>query len=169
MTYNVSVVAAAGCVVLAIVVLIGAGTARPVQAVSYSSDGRTWTPRLAEPLMDSNIRWVPGDSRISQFHIHNGTDSEGRVQVILDSDSPAFVRALSVSIDGLSFGACAQADIAAGAKMRIDTTITMAEAAGNDTRIASAAIDLVVQWDDRATAACPEAVGRRLEQEGVQP
>ncbi|WP_415973024.1 hypothetical protein [Rhodococcus sp. 077-4] len=60
MTYNVSVVIAAGCVVLAIVVLIGAGTARPVQAVSYSSDGRTWTPSLAEPLMDSNIRWVPG-------------------------------------------------------------------------------------------------------------
>jgi hypothetical protein len=168
MTYNVSLVAAAGSVVLAIVVLIAAGTARPVEAVSYSIDGRTWAPRLAEPSSDSNIRWVPGDSRIPQFHIHNATDSDGRVQVVLDSDNPSFTRALSVSIAGHSFGACAQVDVAAGERKRIDATITAAAGAGNDTRASSAAIDLVVEWDDRTTPACSEFLGRGLEQEGAQ-
>ncbi len=111
----------------------------------------------------------PWDSRVSQFHIHNGTDADGRVQVILDSDNPAFTRALSVSIAGQSFGTCAQADVAAGEERRIDATITMADSAANDTRASSAAIDLVVEWDDRTTPACSEFLGRGLEQEGAQP
>ncbi|OZC47096.1 MULTISPECIES: hypothetical protein [Nocardiaceae] len=169
MTNNAAVVTAAGGALLAIVVLIGAGTARPVQSVSYSTDGRLWLQSLAEPLLDKDIRWVPGDSRTSEFHIHNGTDRDGRLQVIVNSDNSAFVRALSVSIAGGSFGACAPVEVPAGEKKRIDATVTMSDVAGNDTRNSSAEVDLVLQWSDNTSSVCPEFAGRELEQEGAQP
>ncbi|NIL86693.1 hypothetical protein RhoFasGS6_04100 [Rhodococcus fascians] len=169
MTNNAVVVSAAGAAFLAIIVLIGAGPARPVQLVTYSTDGRLWLQSLAEPPMDKNVRWVPGDSRTSEFHVHNGTDRDGRLQVIVDSDDSAFARALSVSIAGRAFGACVPVDVSAGEQKRIDATITMADTAGNDTRTSSAEIDLFLRWSDGTSSACSDFASRGPDQEGAQP
>ncbi len=154
---------------VAVVLFLGAGSPR-VHTVKYSDDGKNWATSFRSALFDNDIRWVPGDSRESRFHVFNDTDRDGRLRLTFDSDNPAFLRALSVSIGGGEpVESCAWIDLEAGQKKRIDATIAMAEAAGNDTRSSSAAVDLVVQWDNSNSAECPESSGARTDMEGAQP
>jgi hypothetical protein len=154
---------------VAVVLFLGAGSPR-VHTVKYSDDGKNWATNFRSTFFDNDIRWVPGDSRESRFHVFNDTDRDGRLRLTFDSDNPAFLRALSVSIGGGEpVGSCAWIDLEAGQKKRIDATIAMAEAAGNDTRSSSAAVDLVVQWDNSNSAECPESSGARTDMEGAQP
>lgn len=154
---------------VAVVLFLGAGSPR-VHTVKYSDDGKNWATSFRSTLFDNDIRWVPGDSRESRFHVFNDTDRDGRLRLTFDSDNPAFLRALSVSIGGGEpVESCAWIDLEAGQKKRIDATIAMAEAAGNDTRSSSAAVDLVVQWDNSNSAECPESSGARTDMEGAQP
>ncbi|OZD72422.1 hypothetical protein CH272_14285 [Rhodococcus sp. 05-340-1] len=154
---------------VAVVLFLGAGSPR-VHTVKYSDDGKNWATSFRSTFFDNDIRWVPGDSRESRFHVFNDTDRDGRLRLTFDSDNPAFLRALSVSIGGGEpVESCAWIDLGAGQKKRIDATIAMAEAAGNDTRSSSAAVDLVVQWDNSNSAECPESSGARTDMEGAQP
>ena len=154
---------------VAVVLFLGAGSPR-AHTVKYSDDGKNWATSFRSALFDNDIRWVPGDSRESRFHVFNDTDRDGRLRLTFDSDNPAFLRALSVSIGGGEpVESCAWIDLEAGQKKRIDATIAMAEAAGNDTRSSSAAVDLVVQWDNSNSAECPESSGARTDMEGAQP
>lgn len=154
---------------VAVVLFLGAGSTR-AHTVKYSDDGREWASTLRSAFFDNDIRWVPGDARESQFHVFNDTDRDGRLWLTFDSDNPAFLRSLSVSIGGGELAeSCAWIDLAAGQKKRIDATITMAEAAGNDTRSSSAAVGLVVQWDNSNSSECPEFSGARTDMEGAQP
>ncbi|OZF31312.1 hypothetical protein CH296_13875 [Rhodococcus sp. 14-2496-1d] len=155
---------------IAVVLLMGAGPSQAAQTVKYSDDGERWSTDFPSPLYDSDIRWVPGDVRTSQFHVFNDTDRDGRLWLTFGSDNPAFLRALSASIGGgESAESCAWIDLEAGQKKRIDSTITMAGAAKNDTWSSSAAVDLVVQWDNSNRAECPESSGARTDMEGAQP
>ncbi|MGV8873902.1 MAG: hypothetical protein ACOH2Q_15325 [Rhodococcus sp. (in: high G+C Gram-positive bacteria)] len=172
MSHSTTVASGAVFAILAVVVLIGAGPARPLQAVSYSNDGRMWTPTLLEPLFDKDIRWVPGDIRSSTFHVFNDTEEDGRVQLIIDSDDPALGRSLTISIDGVeSSSECVSLVLAAGVKRRIDATVGMSVDAGNETQKSTAGVDLIVQWDDQDTAPCLAAagIGGDDQGEGAQP
>lgn len=154
---------------VAVVLLMGAGSTR-AQTIKYSDDGMEWASTLRSAFFDNDIRWVPGDVRESQFHVFNDTDRDGRLWLTFGSDNLAFLRALSVSIGGgKSAESCAWIDLEAGQKKRIDATITMAEAAENDTWSSSAAFDLVVQWDNSNRSECPESSGARTDMEGAQP
>jgi hypothetical protein len=153
---------------VAVVLFLGAGSPR-VHTLKYSDDGKNWATSFRSAFFDNDIRWVPGDSRESRFHVFNDTDRDGRLRLTFDSDNPAFLRALSVSIGGEPVESCAWIDLEAGQKKRIDATIAMAEAAGNDTYTSSAAVDLVVQWDNSNSAECPESSGARTDMEGAQP
>ena len=160
MSHSMTVASSAVFTMLAVVVLIGAGPARSLQSVSYSNDGRTWTPTLLEPLFDKDIRWVPGDTRRSTFHVFNDTEKDGRVQLIIASDDPAFVRSLVVSIDGVEPSTeCVSLVVAAGEKRRIDAAVGMSVDAGNETQKSTAGIDLVVQWDNQDSAPCLATAG----------
>ncbi len=39
--------------------------------IGLSNDGRSFSPRLAEPIFDPEIRWVPGDKRTGVFYVRN--------------------------------------------------------------------------------------------------
>lgn len=172
MSHSTAVASSAVFAMLAVVVLIGAGPARPLQSVSYSNDGRTWTPALLEPLFDKDIRWVPGDTRRSSFHVFNDSDEDGRVQLIIASDDPAFLRSLVISIDGVEASAeCVSLVVAAGEKRRIDTAVGMSVDAGNETQKSTAGVDLVIQWDNQDSAPCLASVGIGGDDqgEGAQP
>jgi hypothetical protein len=154
---------------VAVVLFLGAGSTR-AQTIKYSDDGREWAPTLRSAFFDNDIRWVPGDSRESQFHVFNDTDRDGRLWLTFDSENPAFLRALSVSIGGGELAeSCAWIDLEAGEKKRIDAEVSMADSAGNDTRTSIARIDLIVQWDNSNNAECPEVSGARTDTEGAQP
>ncbi|MGO3148184.1 MAG: hypothetical protein ACTIJ6_10960 [Leucobacter sp.] len=45
--------------------------------IELSADGIVWASNLADPLFDSETRWVPGDSRTATFFVRNlgGTDA----------------------------------------------------------------------------------------------
>lgn len=172
MSHSTAVASSAVFAMLAVVVLIGAGPARPLQSVSYSNDGRTWTPALLEPLFDKDIRWVPGDTRRSSFHVFNDSDEDGRVQLIIASDDPAFLRSLVISIDGVEASAeCVSLVVAAGEKRRIDAAVGMSVDAGNETQKSTAGVDLVIQWDNQDSAPCLASVGIGGDDqgEGAQP
>ena len=154
---------------IAVVLLMGAGPSQAAQTVKYSDDGQRWGTDFRSPLFDKDIRWIPQDSRISQFHVFNDTDTDGRLWVSLDSDNSAFVRALDVSIGDAVTESCALTIIAAGEKKRIDVVVAMSEAAGNDTRTSTARIDLVLQWDNNMSDVCPDLSGARINMEGAQP
>lgn len=165
-TFVVCIAAFAG---IAVVLLLGAGST-PAQTVKYSDDGENWATSFRSPLFDNDIRWVPGDLRESQFHVFNDTDKDGRLWLTLDSDNPAFLRALTVSIGGGELvESCALIALAAGEKNSIDASVAMAESAANDTRTSTARIDLVLQWDNSNSAACPENSDARTDTEGAQP
>lgn len=154
---------------VAVVLFLGAGST-PAQTVKYSDDGENWATSFRGPLFDNDIGWVPGDVRESQFHVFNDTDRDGRLWLTFDSDNPAFLRALSVSIGGGELAeSCAWIDLEAGQKKRVDATITMSEAAGNNTWSSSAAVDLVVQWGNSNSSECPATSGARTDMEGAQP
>ncbi|CCQ14924.1 putative uncharacterized protein [Rhodococcus sp. AW25M09] len=172
MSHSTTVASGAVFAMLVVVLLIGAGPSRPLQSVSYSSDGQTWLPALPDSLFNKDIRWVPGDIRSSTFHVFNHTEEDGRVQLIIDSDDPAFGRALVVSIDGVeSSPECVSLVVAAGEKRRVDATVGMTVDAGNETQKSTAGVDLVVQWDNQDTAPCLAAagIGGRDQREGAQP
>nr|WP_314142726.1 hypothetical protein [uncultured Rhodococcus sp.] len=152
-----------------VVLLMGAGPTQAAQTIKYSADGERWDTDFTSPLFDKDIRWVPQDSRSSQFHVFNDTDTDGRLWVSLDSDNPAFVRALDVSIGDAVTESCALTTIPAGEKKRIDVVVAMSEAAGNDTRTSTAQIDLILQWDNSMSDVCPELSGTRMDMEGAQP
>lgn len=154
---------------VAVVLFLGAGSPR-VHTVKYSADGKNWATSFRSAFFDNDIRWVPGDSRESRFHVFNDTDRDGRLRLTVDSNNPAFLRALSVSIGGGDLvESCAWIHLESGQKKLVDATITMAESAGNDTRSSSAAVDLVVQWDNGNSTECPKSSGARTDMEGAQP
>ncbi|MBY4211257.1 hypothetical protein HQO42_09610 [Rhodococcus fascians] len=154
----------------AVVLLMGAGPSQPAQTVKYGDDGEHWGTASDRPLFDNDIRWVPGDFRVSRFYVFNDTDTDGRLRLTFDSDNPAFLRSLSVSIGGgKSADSCAWIELAAGEKKHIDAAVSMADAAENDTRISNALIDLALQWDNSNSNSteCPESSGARIDMEGA--
>ncbi|OZE27562.1 hypothetical protein CH262_06130 [Rhodococcus sp. 05-2255-1e] len=167
MKHNTFVACTAAFAGIAVVLLLGAGST-PAQTVKYSADGERWDTDFVSPLFGRDIRWVPQDSRSSQFHVFNDSDTDGRLWVSLASDNPAFARALDVSIGDTVTGSCALTIVAAGEKKRIDVVVAMSEAAGNDTRTSTARIDLVLQWDHSMSDVCPELSGARMDMEGAQ-
>ena len=71
-------------IVVGLVVLLGAVTAGPAAAdeeIGLSRDGVAWTSRLTQPLFDSAVRWVPGDSRTSTFYVRNQAVDDARLTV----------------------------------------------------------------------------------------
>ena len=168
MKRNTALLVIVALVAIVTLVLIGAGPSRPSPTVSFSSDGLTWSSSLPNPLFDKRIRWVPGDSRTSTFHVFNETDRGGNVQVFATSSNPALVEALEVTIDRAQVNvACAFVEVLPHEKRRIDTTVAMAVNAGNDTQNSSADLDFVVQWDNEN--ACSIGAGQNDNTEGVQP
>ena len=168
MKRNTAVLVIVALVAIVTLVLIGAGPSRPSPTVSFSSDGLTWSSSLPNPLFDKRIRWVPGDSRTSTFHVFNETDRGGNVQVFATSSNPAFVEALEVTIDRAQVNvACAFVEVLPHEKRRIDTTVAMTVNAGNDTQNSAADLDFVVQWDNEN--ACSIGAGQNDNTEGVQP
>lgn len=160
MSFNVAAPCVVAFVAVAVVVLIGAGPARPGPTVSYGFDGVTWSPELSSPLFDRSIRWVPGDSRSSEFHVFNDTDNDGRLQVFVDSDNAAFRQALTVGIDGRdTTSRCGVVVVGAHEQRVVKATVNAAVEAGNDTQNASAGIDLVLQWDNETSELCSVSSG----------
>lgn len=162
MNSNVAVPCAIVVTALAIVVLLGTGSARPVQTVSYSYDGETWGSSLPTPLFDGEVSWVPGDRRDVRFHVFNDTDTGGRLQVLVNTDDREFGEALRVSIlDVESSAPCGVAYVGAHQKRRIDVAVTMAIDAGNRTQNAESRVDLEIRWDNQYDEDCISAVGIR--------
>lgn len=162
MNSNVAVPCAIVVTALAVVVLLGTGSARPAQTVSYSYDGETWGSTLPTPLFDKDDRWVPGDRRVTTFHVFNDTDNGGRLQVLVTTDNREFGESLKVSIDGAeSSTSCSAAYVGAHQKRQIDTTVTMQSRADNVTQNAQSAVDLVVRWDEDNSVDCVSAVDVR--------
>lgn len=171
MNANVNVCGAAAFAALAIVVLLGAGPSRPVQSVTYSSDGESWSPVLG-PLFDKDIRWVPGDQRSAQFHVFNDTDDDGRLIVSLDSATADLAKALKVTVAATDqVSECARVSIPAHQRHTVAATVHMDKSAGNATQSATAAVDLVVQWDNRSDELCAASAGAGSmdRPEGAQP
>jgi len=54
--------------------------------LGISSDGVTFTPTFHGPLFDSDVRWVPGDTRSATFYVRNegGTPARMSVDVLGD-------------------------------------------------------------------------------------
>ena len=154
---------------IAVVLLIGAVPTQAAQTIKYSDDGEQWTTDLRASLFDNEIRWVPGDTRHSQFYVFNDTDRDGRLTVSIASDNADFARSLSISLDGKnSSESCFFTAVAVGEKKRIDTAVSMSDASDNNTRTSNAAIDVVMHWDHRNSVACPEPTVARTDMEGAQ-
>jgi LPXTG-motif cell wall-anchored protein len=66
--------------------LLFAGPARADTRVGLSTDGKTWSQALTKPLFDPAMRWVPGDSRISSFHVRNQAGTGAELRVAIHSD-----------------------------------------------------------------------------------
>ncbi|MBY6412561.1 hypothetical protein HQ346_11460 [Rhodococcus sp. BP-252] len=162
MNKDVAVPCAIVVTALAIVVLLGTGSARPVQAVGYSYDGVTWEHVLPTPLLDKQIRWVPGDRRDVAFHVFNDTDNDGRIQVQVRTDNRKFGESLTVSIDGTPYSSgCGAVLVGAHEKRRIGATVDMAVNAGNATQNAQSVVELMVRWDNEDDVECATASGER--------
>ncbi|GAA3542110.1 hypothetical protein GCM10022263_31580 [Nocardioides daeguensis] len=58
-----------------------------VDAVQVSSDGRTWSDRLRQPLFDPGFRWVPGDREVRSFWVRNNGPSEALLRVDITTDN----------------------------------------------------------------------------------
>lgn len=157
---HTTVYGAAAFAAVAVVLLVGAGPARPVQAVTYSFDGATWTATLPSPLFDTSTRWVPGDSRSAKFQVLNDTGNDGRVHIIVGGDNNEFVDALTVSINGSNPSEpCEAVKVPAGEQLLVGVTLAMNTAAGNATQNAPADIEVMVQWDDDDETMCSAASG----------
>nr|WP_296773202.1 hypothetical protein [Rhodococcus sp. (in: high G+C Gram-positive bacteria)] len=168
MNSSVAIPCAVVVTALAIVVLLGTGSARPAQTVTYSYDGETWNSALPTPLFDKDIRWVPGDRRGAVFHVFNDTDDDGRIQVLVHSDNSYFADALTVSIDGAaSAEKCGVVMVGPHEKIIVGATVDMAFGAGNETQNALSDVDIVVQWDNRESVGCGLASGANDELEGT--
>ncbi|WP_338886633.1 hypothetical protein [Rhodococcus sovatensis] len=167
MKRNAAILATGALVAIVTLVLIGAEPSRQTPTVSFSSDGLTWSSSLPNPLFDKRIRWIPGDSRTSTFHVLNETDHGANVQVFATSSNPAFVEALEVTIDRARVNAaCAFVEVLPREKRRVDTTVAMAVNAGDDTQNSGADLDFVVQWDNED--ACSIGADRNDNTDGVQ-
>ena len=143
---------------VAVLLLVGAGPARPAETVTYSVDGVIWTATLSSPLFEESTRWVPGDSRGATFSVFNDTDDDGRLQILVDGENDAFVDALTVSIDGSDpMGRCGAVTVVAGEKRTIGVTLAMESATGNTTQNALADIDVAVRWDAGDETVCSAA------------
>lgn len=69
--------------VLTVLLLVGTGipAARASEGIGLSNDGVVWSDVLAQPLFDSDTRWVPGDVRMARFYVRNETPASAQVEV----------------------------------------------------------------------------------------
>lgn len=172
MSHKTTLVSTAAFAAMAIIVLVGTVQTRTPESVSFSDDGVVWAPTLPSRLFENEIRWVPGDSRTTQFYVSNNTDHHGRLRLIVDSGNAELASALALSVDGgEDSGSCASLNVEAREKRRIALQLSMAAAAANESQVASAGIDLVVQWDAEGDQLCVASAGQRTneKQEGAQP
>lgn len=79
---------AAACGIALVVSLAGAGALGAAAEIGLSRDGVTWSERLAEPLFDPGLRWVPGDRRTAEFHVRNQTSDPALLAVELTTSAP---------------------------------------------------------------------------------
>lgn len=61
--------------------LIGAPPVYAAPGIGLSHDAVTWSERLAHPLFDAEIRWVPGDRRTQRFYVRNETTAQAHLEV----------------------------------------------------------------------------------------
>ncbi len=52
-------------------------------ALQLSTDGRTWSDNITEPLFDPAVRWVPGDERTVGFYVRNTRPDDGDLSLVL--------------------------------------------------------------------------------------
>lgn len=60
---------------------VPAATANAAGELGLSVDGVTWSPGLSVDLFDSNVLWVPGDSRTGTFYARNQATTAGMMSV----------------------------------------------------------------------------------------
>lgn len=57
-----------------------AGAADP-EPIEVSPDGTRWASTLEQPLLDPDLRWVPGDTRTVRFHVRHHEPEGGALSV----------------------------------------------------------------------------------------
>ncbi len=68
-------------VALMVLVMGAASSAAADTEIGLSVDGATWAPSLTVPLLDSGIRWVPGDTRSATFYVRNQSGDPATLSV----------------------------------------------------------------------------------------
>ncbi len=148
-------------------------TASPAVAegeLQLSRDGTTWTTDLSDPLFDSTVRWVPGDTRSSSFYVRNVTSQQGRLAVdILDTTTTELIDTGDVSVDAQGAGGAWTAVTEAGTHRllsdgvvpggetrRIDVTVSFAATSGNNSQVKTLPLHLRVQLVEHVESTGPD-------------
>lgn len=58
------------------------------QQLELSRDGRSWSHTLGGGVLDTGVRWVPGDTRVVAFHVRNGGETSADFSLATLSDDP---------------------------------------------------------------------------------
>lgn len=75
---------------LVALVLLLSLTAAPAHAageIGLSPDGKKWSNKLAAPLFDSTVRWVPGDERTATFYVRNQSSSDALLDLVIEGST----------------------------------------------------------------------------------
>lgn len=65
-----------------------AAPARADDELTVSWDGEDWSSSLDRSLFDPETRWVPGDTRTTQFYVRNNASDRGDLTVTVESLDP---------------------------------------------------------------------------------
>lgn len=153
-----------------VLVALTPAAAHAADELGLSNDGATWSGSLEQPLFDSAIRWVPGDSRSESFFVRNQAQEDGELSVrvlAVTRDDLLDTGDLQVSaragegpwsrVDEPGTHVLVQRDLAVGERERVDVRVELDPASTNVSQLRM----LDLQLDARLTQSLPDAVGDR--------
>lgn len=160
-------------VLVVLAALVAAPTsAYAAQEVQVSRDGRAWSTRLAEPLFDQQVRWVPGDRRVASFWVRNHGPSGAvlqvrtRVEGDLAHRGDVTLRARTGRTGWVDLGRAAPdahpgPEVPQGGSTRVDVEATFDPAAANQTQRKQAVLGVdVILVSDRVDSDHGEVSGQ---------
>lgn len=146
------------CLMALVVLVLTGSPASAADEIGLSPDGVTFTPELAQPLFDSAIRWVPGDSRSATFFVRNQGGSAARLAVdilgrvpsdLLDTGDISITAtgggtSLTPATDGGTHRLLSRDSLDDGQVVPITITIAFDEDSTNETQLLASTIDFRV-------------------------
>lgn len=134
-----------------VTVFVVAGPAAAASELGLSNDGVTFSSSLPDPLFDSAIRWVPGDSRTATFYVRNQSTDVGSLAVdvlgghlgtLMDSGDIRITvtgggGVTTPASDGIEHRVLTASGISGGATFPIAVTVDFSESSTNETQLIS--------------------------------